>query len=223
MTILHVSLTLYYCIMPNRIIIFDDNRDRLDSVSMLLNVAEDLVCVGTYLNTAKALDIVEQTRPDLVLMDIDMPGGDGIEGTKLIRSKYPNLPVIIQTIFDDNSRIFDCLRAGASGYLLKKTTPEKFLQGIREALEGGAPMSGSIASKVLHYFQEAKPVDQYNLTPRELEILSLLVQGNSYKMIAQLCFISYNTVSNHIHKIYEKLYVNSATEAVSFAIKNKIV
>ena len=209
--------------MAARIIIFDDNSERLESVSMLLNVSEDLKCVGKFKNTANVLRNIHDTQPDLILMDIDMPGGDGIEGTHKIRQHYPKLPVIIQTIFDDNTRIFDCLRAGASGYLLKKSTPEKFLQSIREALEGGAPMSSTIANKVLNYFKENKPVDKYNLSSREKEILGLLVQGNSYKMIATQCGISYHTVSNHILNIYEKLYVNSATEAVSLAIKEKIV
>lgn len=209
--------------MAARIIIFDDNTERLESVSTLLNISPDLECVGMFKNTANVLQNIADTNPDLILMDIDMPGGDGIEGTRKIREKYSKLPVIIQTIFDDNTRIFDCLRAGASGYLLKKSKPEKFLQSVREALEGGAPMSSTIAIKVLDYFKDQKPVDKYNLSNREREILGLLVQGNSYKMIAEQCGISYYTVSNHIQNIYEKLYVNSATEAVSLAIKEKIV
>ncbi len=147
-----------------------------------------------------------------------------IEATKMIRKHYDALPVIIQTIFEENDKIFDSLRAGANGYLLKKTTPEKFLESLRDALNGGAPMTGSIAAKVLHYFAEESFVKKdYHLTAREKEILALLVKGCSYKIIATECKIAYNTVNNHIRNIYDKLYVSSATEAVSLAIKERLV
>jgi DNA-binding NarL/FixJ family response regulator len=206
-----------------RIIVFDDSTQRLDSVKLLLDMSPDLECVGCFKNTANVLENIATTQPDLVLMDIDMPGGDGIHGTIEIRKKYPDLPVLIQTIFEENDKIFESLRAGANGYILKKTSPEKFLASIHEALAGGAPMSGEIAVKVLNYFSNKSITNDYNLTAREKEILKFLVDGYSYKMIATECNISYNTVNNHIHKIYNKLYVNSATEAVSLAIKEKLV
>lgn len=210
--------------MSHRIIIFDDNEERLNSVKMLLDLSENFECAGTFKNGNDVLSDIRSSKPDLVLMDIDMPGHSGIEATTIIRKEYPDLPVIIQTIFEENEKIFDCLRAGANGYLLKKTGPEKFLESLREALNGGAPMTGTIAAKVLHYFsQEEANKNKYNLTQRERQILSLLVKGYSYKLIAGECAIAYNTVNNHIRSIYDKLYVNSATEAVSLAIKERLV
>ena len=209
--------------MPYRIIIFDDSEQLLNSVSMLLNLSPDFECAGTFKNCNNLIEDIQQTQPDLVLMDIDMPGLNGIEATRLIRIHFNTLPVIIQTIFDENDKIFDSLRAGANGYLLKKTTPEKFLESLREALTGGAPMTGSIAAKVLSFFAAEQPAKNYHLTEREKEILALLAKGNSYKMIADECKISYSTVNNHISNIYDKLYVNSATEAISLAIKERLV
>ncbi|SEI56810.1 two component transcriptional regulator, LuxR family [Dyadobacter sp. SG02] len=210
--------------MANRIVIFDDNEERLKSVEMLLNLSPDFECAGTFKNCNNLLEDIARTAPHLILMDIDMPGMNGIEATRLIRKHYDLLPVIIQTIFEENEKIFDSLRAGANGYLLKKTNPDKFLESLREALDGGAPMTGSIASKVLLYFStERQSANEYHLTEREKFILGLLVKGFSYKMIANECKIAYNTVNNHIRNIYDKLYVNSATEAVSLAIKERLV
>jgi len=210
--------------MPYRIIIFDDNEARLNSVSMLLNLSPDFECVGTFKNCNHLVDDIAATNPALVLMDIDMPGLNGIEATCIIRKNFDALPVIMQTIFEENDKIFDSLRAGANGYLLKKTSPEKFLESLREALNGGAPMTGSIAAKVLHYFAaEQQTKKDYHLTDREKQILSKLVKGYSYKIIASELNIAYNTVNNHIRNIYDKLYVSSATEAVSLAIKERLV
>jgi len=210
--------------MAYTIIIFDDNEERLNSVKMLLDLSEDFECAGTFKNANNVINDIRATQPDLVLMDIDMPGQSGIEATAVIRKDYPHLPVIIQTIFEENEKIFDSLRVGANGYLLKKTSPEKFLESLREALAGGAPMTGSIAAKVLNYFaHEVANKKKYNLTEREKQILGFLVKGYSYKLIANECDIAYNTVNNHIRNIYDKLYVNSATEAVSLAIKERLV
>lgn len=210
--------------MGNRVIIFDDNEERLNSVRMLLDLASDLECAGTFKNCNNLVEDIQKTAPHLVLMDIDMPGVDGIEATKIIRKNFDALPVIMQTIFEENEKIFESLRAGANGYLLKKTSPEKFLESLREALNGGAPMTGSIASKVLQFFSaEAQHKKDYHLTDREKIILGMLVKGYSYKMIASECQIAYNTVNNHIRNIYDKLYVSSATEAVSLAIKERLV
>lgn len=210
--------------MAYRIIMFDDNEERLNSVAMLLNLSPDFECAGTFKNCNNLMQDIEATRPHLVIMDIDMPGINGIDATKIIRKYYDVLPIIIQTIFEENDKIFDSLRAGASGYLLKKTTPEKFLESLRDALNGGAPMTGSIAAKVLkHFAAEHSAKKDYHLTGREKEILALLVKGCSYKIIANECKIAYNTVNNHIRNIYDKLYVSSATEAVSLAIKERLV
>lgn len=216
--------TGYIYNMQHRIVIFDDNEERLNSVAMLLDLSPDFQCAGTFKNCNNLVADIESSKPDLVLMDIDMPGMNGIEATQLIRRYFDALPVIMQTIFEENDKIFDSLRAGANGYLLKKTSPEKFLESLREALQGGAPMTGSIATKVLHYFAaEQQTKKDYHLTEREKQILSMLVRGYSYKIIAAELAIAYNTVNNHIRNIYDKLYVSSATEAVSLAIKERLV
>jgi len=208
--------------MKKRIILFDDDTARRDSLSMLLNMCADMECVGTFPSAAYAVKEVEALLPDMILMDIDMPGGDGITGTRTIKAEFPELPIIMQTVFDDNEHIFEAIKAGANGYLLKKTPPDKLLIQLREALEGGAPMTASIAVKVLQFFQE-KPTTSYSLSEREKGILKLLVEGHSYKMIANKSGIAYFTVCNHIKKIYEKLHVNSATEAVRLALQKKLV
>ena len=206
-----------------RIILFDDDATRRDSLSMLLNMCHDMECVGTFENAANASELVKLNYPDLVLMDMDMPIVNGIEGTRAIKARYPNLPIIIQTVLDNNENIFEAIKAGANGYLLKITPPEKLLEQLREALEGGAPMTGIVAIKVLQFFKEEPQLSDYNLSDREKSILKLLVGGHSYKMIADKSNISYFTVCNHIKKIYDKLHVNSATEAVSLAIQQRLI
>lgn len=210
--------------MASRIIIFDDNQERLNSVAMLLNLSSDFTCSGTFANASNLVADITSSTPDLVLMDIEMPGINGIDATRLVRRHFGALPVLIQTNFEEDERIFESLRAGANGYLLKKTSPERFLESLGEALHGGAPMSGSIAVKVLRYFSaETSAKKDYHLTEREKHVLGFLVKGCSYKIIASECGITYNTVNNHIRNIYDKLYVNSATEAVSMAIKERLV
>ncbi len=209
--------------MKKRIVIFDDDQTRRDSLSMLINMCEDMTCVGTFVSAANAVAKVKEIQPDMVLMDIDMPQGDGIGGSRQIKEAFPDLPVIMQTVFDDNENIFEAIKAGANGYLLKKTPPDKLLEQLREALLGGAPMTGAVAIKVLQFFRENPITASYNLSLREQGILKLLVDGHSYKMIAAKSSISYFTVCNHIKKIYDKLHVNSATEAVSMAIKQRLV
>ena len=209
--------------MKKRIIIFDDDTTRRDSLSMLLNMCDDMECVGTFVSAVNAVENVRQTQPDMVLMDIDMPQGNGINGTRKIKEIFPDLPFIMQTVFEDNQNIFEALKAGANGYLLKKTPPDKLLEQIREALMGGAPMTGNVAFKVLQFFRDEPVPSSYNLSEREKSILKLLVDGHSYKMIATKSNIAYFTVCNHIKNIYDKLHVNSATEAVKLAIKQRLV
>jgi two-component system nitrate/nitrite response regulator NarL len=210
-------------VLKKKIILFDDDASRRDSLSLLLNMCSDMICVGTFNNANQVINHIKATKPDLVLMDIDMPKVNGVMGTQIIKAEFADLPVIIQTVIDDQNSIFDAIKAGANGYLLKSTPPEKFLDQLREALAGGAPMTGSVAIKVLQYFREQPIHIDYKLTDREKEILQLLVDGFSYKMIAVEINIAYYTVCNHIKKIYDKLHVNSATEAVSLAIKQRLV
>src|SRR5687767_5130353 len=166
-----------------------------------------------------------QLKPHVVLMDIDMPGTNGIEGLKRIKKQAPEVFIIMQTVFEDDDKIFTAIHAGADGYFLKKTKPEKLIEGIRDVLDGGAPMTSSVARKVLHMFAHQssdKQVNPFNLTEREIEILSMLGKGMSYKMIADAGGISFHTVNSHLKKIYEKLHVHSATEAVSKAFSTRL-
>lgn len=212
--------------MERRIVIFDDNSKRRESLDMLIGLTDGMICVGSFPDCSNVLNDIESCQPHLVLMDIDMPNVNGIQGVILIRSKYPTLKILMQTVFEDDEKLFACIRAGADGYILKKTQPQELLHAIEEALEGGAPMTPSIARQVLRFVSNTdknKQPQDFKLTARETEILSLLVQGLSYKMIAARCFISLPTVNSHIQNIYEKLQVHSVVEAVTKAIGNKIV
>ncbi len=210
-----------------KVIVFDDNKGRLESLELLINQYDDMRCIGTFENCIDVLKHVKKLQPDVILMDIDMPGLNGIEGLKLIRKDAPHVMVVMQTVFDDIDKIFEAVRSGAQGYFLKKTAPSKLIEGIRDVMEGGAPMTPSVAKKVLDMFSSQQATrnsegPRFDLTPRELEVLSFLVKGASYKMIADQCGISWHTVNSHFKKIYEKLHVHSAAEAISKAIEHKI-
>ena len=193
---------------------------------MLINGTIGFEVLATFRNCNHVVDEVDAFKPDVVLMDIDMPGTNGLQGLKLIREQNSDVKVLMLTVFDDNKNVFEALKAGANGYILKKTQPARLLEYIQDAQTGGAPMTSSIATQVLKMFSEvhAKSSDgDYNLSEREKEVLQLLVNGYSYKMIAAGMFISIDTVRSHIKKIYEKLHVNSKSEAVAKAFKNRIV
>ena len=193
---------------------------------MLIDLSDDMICVGSFPDCSNVLNNIDKSEPDLVMMDIDMPNVNGIEGVTIIRTKYPHLKILMQTVFEDDEKLFACIRAGADGYILKKAQPQELLDAINEALEGGAPMTPSIARQVLRFVgstENKQKSEDFKLTARETEILSLLVQGLSYKMIASRCFVSLPTVNSHVQHIYEKLQVNTAVEAVTKAIGNKIV
>lgn len=212
--------------MEIRVLIYDDNAGRRKALEMLLKSAKDMLCVGTFENCSNVVEEVREAQPDVVLMDIDMPKVNGIDGLKLINRNFPDVLVIMQTVFEEEEKIFAAVRSGAHGYFLKKTPPEKLVEGIRDAMEGGAPMTPVIARKVLELMQDYAPgkkAEQFQLTPRELEILSLLIKGMSYKMIAAQTGVSWHTINGHCKKIYEKLHVHSATEAVAKAIDQRIV
>lgn len=208
--------------MPTTILVFEDNDLLRESLSSLIALNPDFTLAAAYSNVMQAREQIQHHKPDAVLMDIDMPGRTGIDALKEIRSFNTSLPVIMLTVFDDNVHVLEAIKTGASGYLLKKHISSKLFEAITEVLEGGAPMSPSIARMVISNMQ--RPLENpYQLTSREREILTSLSTGNSYKMIAVQFAISIDTVRTHIKKIYEKLHVHSQTEAVSKAINEKLV
>lgn len=211
--------------MDIRVIIFEDNKNFRASLYQLIHGSPGFTCVGAHENCSHLLEDIEKAKPDVVLMDIQMPGINGIEAVKQLRVKKPNLKILMQTVFEDEDKIFQSIYAGASGYILKNTSPVRVLDFIKETYEGGAPMSPTVAAKVLKMVAKDKSPDaeEFNLSDREKEVLSCLVNGMSYKLIAQHCFISIDTVRGHIRNIYDKLHVHSKGEAVAAAIKNKIV
>ncbi len=212
----------YICTVSTKILVYDDNRGRREALQLLIESADDLEFAGARENCNNVEADLLQLTPDVVLMDIDMPGTNGLEGLKRIRIQAPEVFIIMQTVFEDEEKIFTAIHDGAHGYFLKKTNPDKLIEGIRDVLDGGAPMTSSVARKVLDMFTEqsthkTKRVNQFNLTKREIEILSMLGKGMSYKMIAEAGSITFHTVNSHLKKIYEKLHVHSATEAVTKA------
>lgn len=211
---------------PIKVAVFDDNKPRRDLLQLLLNSSDGLTCTGAFEDCRNIVDNISGNVPDVILMDIDMPYVNGIEGLILVREYFPAVKVLMQTIFEDDDKIFDAIIAGADGYILKKTPPAKLLEAIADVMEGGAPMTPTVARQVLLLFNkkhERIRNNDFNLSAREQEILGFLVLGFSYKMIAEKCFISYATVNSHISHIYEKLHVSSGTEAVAKAMEYKIV
>lgn len=211
--------------MDIRVSVFDDNKALRDSLYYLISAKRGYTVAGVYPDCSHVFDDLSRDPADVVLMDIDMPGLNGIEATALIKSRFPAINVLILTSYDDSEKVFAALQSGATGYLLKKTAPVKILEAITEVNEGGAPMNAGIARKVLEFFSEKKNIteNQYDLSPREKDVLGCLVNGDSYKMIADHCFISMGTVQSHITNIYKKLQVNSKSEAVAKAIREHLV
>jgi len=210
--------------MKISVLIYEDNHLLRESVGNMIRSNDTLNLSGAYENVLNVEAQVKSFKPQFILMDIDMPGMSGIEAVRKIRMFNATVPIVMLTVFDDNTHVFEALRAGASGYLLKKHISTKLFDSINEVLDGGAPMSPSIARMVLASMQQKTPVENpYQLTVREKEILTSLSKGNSYKLIASAFEISIDTVRTHIKKIYEKLHVHSQTEAVSKAINEKLV
>jgi DNA-binding NarL/FixJ family response regulator len=210
-----------------KVAVFEDNKMLRESLSKLIDSAGDLVCTGAFPDANKLILNLESSNPDVVLMDIDMPGVSGIEAVQLIKNKFPAIKILMQTVFDDSDKIFAAICSGASGYMLKKTAPKKMIEAIIETFEGGSPMTASVANKVLQIVRSQSVSEVKNefidLSEREKEILSLLVESKSYKIIAAECFISIDTVNTHIRHIYEKLHVHSKSEAILKAINQRLI
>jgi DNA-binding NarL/FixJ family response regulator len=208
--------------MPVSILVFEDNDLLRESLSSLITLNPDFELAAAYPHALQAKQQICEHKPDAVLMDIDMPGRSGIEAVREVRVFDATLPIIMLTVFDDNMHVLDAIKAGASGYLLKKHISTRLFDSISEVLEGGAPMSPSIARMVVGSMQRLSD-NPYQLTAREKEILTALSAGNSYKLIAAQLDISIDTVRSHIKKVYEKMHVHSQTEAMSKAIREKLI
>ena len=207
------------------IVVYEDNSNLRESLCNFITFSKELILLGNFARVDEVVTQVAQLQPDVILMDIDMPGMNGIEAVKQIRTFNKQVQIIMLTVFDDNGHVLDAICAGASGYLLKKYISDHLLDAITPVLQGEAPMSPGIARMVIQSMQQgAKPVAKtYHLTQREKEILSSLSRGNSFKLIAVELAISIDTVRTHIKNIYEKLQVHTQTEAVSKAVNERLV
>jgi len=211
--------------MNIKVVIFEDNNNLREGLFQLINGSQGFSCVGAYPNCDHLLKNISESKPDVVLMDIQMPGINGIEGVKIIKENFPSVKVLMETIFEDDEKVFASICYGAEGYILKNTAPVEILEAIKEIYDGGSPMTPSVANRVLKMMRtkHQEIPDSFDLTKRETEILSCLVKGMSYKMVADICTISLDTVNMHVKNIYKKLQVHSKSEAVAKAIRGKIV
>jgi DNA-binding NarL/FixJ family response regulator len=215
--------------MNIRVAIFEDNLLVREGMQAILNGSAGFNCTGAWPDASNLEIKIKGSTPDVVMMDIEMPGLNGIEATKMIKDKFPDVKILIQTVFNDSDKIFNALCAGASGYILKNDPPARYLEAVEEVFNGGAPMSPSIAKKVLQFFSHkniilvAPEAEDYQLSEREKEIIVLMTQGNNYRTIAEKMYISYETVRTHVKKIYKKLHVASRSEAILKARQQGIV
>jgi DNA-binding NarL/FixJ family response regulator len=208
-----------------KVAIIEDQRDIRECLTFLINGTEGFRCTGSYRTMEEALEKIGFELPDVALSDIGLPGMNGIEGIKILKERYPDLLLLMLTVYNDDERIFDAMCAGASGYLLKKTPPARLLESLKEAVGGGAPMSPEVARRVISLFREIRPPERadYELTPHETRLLKLFVEGHNYKTAAAELGVSVNTVNFHVRSIYEKLQVHTRSEAVVKALRNRLV
>lgn len=209
---------------PIKVVIIEDRREIRDGLATLIQFTEGYSCVGRFYSMEDALQQMGTSSPDVALLDIGLPGMSGIEGIEILKERYPQLLILVLTVYDDDERIFRAMCAGASGYLLKKTPPARLLESISEAVAGGAPMSPEVARRVVLLFRKFAPpknVD-YQLTAHETRLLKLLVEGYNFKNVAAKLGVSVNTISFHMRSIYEKLQVHSKSEAVAKALRHGI-
>ena len=205
-----------------KVAIVEDQREIREGLGRLINGTPGYRCTGIYASMEAAIEKIPHNLPDLVLSDIGLPGIDGINGIRILKERYPELLILMLTVYDDNERIFDAICAGACGYLLKKTPWPKVVEALTEAVEGGSPMSPEVARRVITLFRQIKPPKQseYDLTPHETRLLRMLVEGHSYKTAAAELNVSVNTIKFHLRHIYDKLQVHTKSEAVAKALRH---
>ena len=208
-----------------RVAIIEDQREIREGLKELIEGAEDFHCSGAFASIEEVLPRIGRNLPEVVLVDLGLPGKSGIAGIRLLKERYPKLVLVVLTVFEDDRRIFEAICAGASGYLLKRTPKPRLLEGIREAAEGGAPISPEIAARVFALFRQARPFapEGHDLTPHEVRVLRMLVDGHNYKTAAAALRVSVNTISFHVRRIYEKLHVHTKSEAVAKALRDQII
>ena len=205
-----------------KVAIVEDQREIREGLGQLINATPGYRCTGIYASMEEALEKIPHNLPDLVLSDIGLPGMDGINGIRILKERYPELLILMLTVYDDNERIFDAICAGACGYLLKKTPWPKLVEALKEAVDGGSPMSPEVARRVITLFRQIKPPkeSEYELTPHETRLLRMLVEGHSYKTAAAELNVSVNTIKFHLRHIYDKLQVHTKSEAVAKALRH---
>ena len=210
---------------PITVSVIEDQRDILEGLAALIGGTPGYQCSGAFRSMEEALPAIDQRRPQVALVDLGLPGMSGIEGIRALKARFPQLLVLVLTIYDDDERIFDAICAGACGYLLKKTAPARLLESIKEVVEGGAPMSPEVARRVIDLFRDIRPPARadYHLTPHETRLLKLLVDGHNYRSAAEQLHVSVNTVSFHMRRVYEKLQVHSKSEAVAKALRQRLI
>jgi len=210
-----------------KVAIIEDQRNFREYLAALIDGSPGFRCAGSFRSMEEALDRLRAERdlPDVVLVDIGLPGMDGIEGIRILRERHPQLVLLVHTVYDGDERIFNALCAGANGYLLKKTSPARLLESLREAMDGGAPMTPEVAHQVIRLFREIRPPEKPDeqLTPHELRLLEMLAEGHNYETAAAELSVTTHTISFHLQRIYEKLHVHSKTEAVAKALRNRLI
>jgi DNA-binding NarL/FixJ family response regulator len=210
-----------------KVAIVEDQHKFREYLAALIDGSEGFRCAGSFRSMEEALDRIRigVKMPDVVLVDIGLPGMDGIEGIRILKEHFPDLILLMHTVYDGDERIFDALCAGASGYLLKKTSPVRLLESVREAMAGGAPMTPEVAHQVIRLFREIRPREKTDepLTPHEIRLLEMLAEGHNYETSAVELGVTTHTISFHLQRIYEKLHVHSKTEAVAKALRNRLI
>ena len=211
--------------LPVRVVIIEDLLEVREGLAVLINGTSGFECTGRFRTMEEALAGIEASRPAVILTDIGLPGMSGIEGTRILSARYPDVPILALSVYGDDENVFDAICAGASGYLLKNTPPARLLEALTEVVAGGAPMSPEIARRVITLFRDFRPPERasYRLTPQETELLKLMIDGHHYKTAAREMGISTNTVSFHLKHIYQKLQVHSKSEAVAKALRERLI